>query len=109
MSEEYKKHTPIAPFAYDTDYYLYTDKEVAEKEQFVSLMTQRDAVYKDAAEETFIPEKLGDYPAFWAVFRDNLEAPTPRILEIDGYDGEETEGGGESGEDDGQSGDDDGC
>ena len=30
MNEDIKKHTPKAPFAYDYDYYIYTDKEKAE-------------------------------------------------------------------------------
>jgi len=67
------------PFAYD----------MIEEVRHISLMTQREASYKKTAEETFIPDELGDYTKSWAVFRDNIEAPTPRIMEIDGYKSEE--------------------
>lgn len=79
--DEMKKHTITNPFAY----------EMNDKQKHISLMTQREASYKEPAEETFIPETLGEYPRFWAVFKDNLEAPTPQIMQIDGYKPEEDE------------------
>ena len=40
------KKTKFHPFAYDNEYYIYTNKEKAEKEKFVSFLTQREASYK---------------------------------------------------------------
>ena len=34
------------PFAYDNDYYVYTDREKAKNEKFDSFLTQREASYK---------------------------------------------------------------
>jgi len=78
-SQDIKMKTIVNPFAYDME----------EGKEHISLMTQREASYKTPAEENFIPETLGDYPQFWAVFRDNIEAPTPQIKELDGYKSEE--------------------
>ena len=109
MADEYKKNTPIAPFAYDYDYYLYTEKEQAEKDQFVSLMTQREASYRTPAEEIYNNKHLEDGILMRESFRDNIEPPTPQIKELDGYKSEEEgSGGGEgSSDDDDDCGDDD--
>ena len=72
-----------APFAYDNDFYVYMDKDDAEKSKFVSFMTQREAEYKEPAEEVYTQE--GN---MWESFRENIEPPTPQIKEIDGYKSE---------------------
>lgn len=102
------KKTIIAPFAYDTDYYIYTDREEAEKKKFVSFMTQRNAQYREAAEEVYNNKHLEDKELMWEAFRDNIEPPTPQLQRIDGYDseeecsdgGEEGDGGNDNGGDD---------
>lgn len=104
MTEDYKKHTPKAPFAYDYDFYIYTEKEQAKKDQFVSLMTQRDASYRTPAEEIYNNKHLEDDDLMWESFRDNIEPPTPQIKELDGYKPEEEVSGGSEG-----SSDDDDC
>lgn len=76
------------PFAYDSEYYIYTDKEKAEKEKFESFLTQREASYKESAEEVYNNKHLEDKELFWEAFRENIEAPTPQIREVDGYKAE---------------------
>lgn len=66
------KITGYAPFAYDFE----TDAE------FVSFMKQRNAKYKTPAEEDFNTEDISGLD----LFRNNIQAPTPQIKEIDGYD-----------------------
>ena len=66
------KITGYAPFAYDFE----TDGE------FVSFMKQRNAKYKTPAEEDFNTEDITGLE----LFRNNIQAPTPQIKEIDGYD-----------------------
>jgi hypothetical protein len=85
------KFTRNAPFAYDNNYYLRTDKEKAEKEKFVSFMTQRDAKYKTPAQEVYNNKHLSDGELFKESFMHNIDPPTPQIKEIDGYDAEKTE------------------
>lgn len=86
MANDSKKS--FNPFAYDTDYYMYTDREEAKKKKFVSLMEQRNAQYKDTEEEVYNNQKLSDKELLWKSFRDNIEPPTPQIKEIDGYETE---------------------
>ena len=66
------KITGYAPFAYDFE----TEGE------FVSFMKQRNAKYKTPAEEDFNTEDIDGLD----LFRNNIQAPTPQIKEIDGYD-----------------------
>lgn len=66
------KITGYAPFAYDFE----TEGE------FVSFMKQRNAKYKTPAEEDFNTEDITGLE----LFRNNIQAPTPQIKEIDGYD-----------------------
>ena len=66
------KITGYAPFAYDFE----TDGE------FISFMKQRNAKYKTPAEEDFNTEDISGLD----LFRNNIQAPTPQIKEIDGYD-----------------------
>lgn len=66
------KITGYAPFAYDFE----TEGE------FVSFMKQRNAKYKTPAEEDFNTEDISGLD----LFRNNIQAPTPQIKEIDGYD-----------------------
>lgn len=66
------KITGYAPFAYDFE----TEGE------FVSFMKQRNAKYKTPAEEDFNTEDISGLE----LFRNNIQAPTPQIKEIDGYD-----------------------
>jgi len=86
MAETY---VGLHPFAYDNEYYLYTEKEEAEKEKFVSFMTQRNAQYKEPAEEIYNNKKLEEDELIWESFRDNIEPPTPQIKQVDGFDSEE--------------------
>ena len=86
-----KKTTQFAPFAYNNDYYLYTEKEEAEKNKFVSFMKQRNASYKTPAEEIYNNKKLEDQELLWESFKENIEPPTPQIKEIDGYEPENEE------------------
>ena len=74
----------ISPFAYDNDFFVYMDKDEADKKKFVSFMTQRDAQYKTPAQEVYTKEGM-----MWESFRENIEPPTPQIKEIDGYKSEE--------------------
>lgn len=90
------------PFAYDNEYYMYVKKEEAEKKKFVSLMTQREAEYTTMAEGEYNNMKLSDGQMEWLAFRDNIEPPTPQIMQIDGYKSEEEVDGEESGSGDGQ-------
>ena len=76
------------PFAYDNEYYLYTDKEKAKDEKFESFLTQREASYKEPAEEVYNNKHLEDKELFWEAFRENIEPPTPQIKEVDGYKSE---------------------
>lgn len=78
----------LAPFAYDNEYYLYTEKEKAEEDKFTSFMTQRNASYKTPAEEVYNNKKLEDDELMWESFRENIEPPTPQIKQIDGYEPE---------------------
>lgn len=89
MANENKTNTSFHPFAYDTDYYVYTDKEKAEKEKFTSFMTERQASYKATAEEVYNNKKLDDQELFWESFRENIDPPTPQLKEIDGYKSDE--------------------
>ena len=79
---------PFHPFAYDNEYYLYADKEKATKEKFESFLTQREASYKESADEVYNNKHLEDKELFWEAFRENIEAPTPQIKEVDGYKSE---------------------
>ena len=50
-----------------------------EQREYVSFYKQRNAKYKETAEQEFnINENQS--------FRENIEPPTPQIMEIDGYD-----------------------
>ena len=80
-----KTYIGIYPFAYNNEYYVYTEKEEAEKEKFVSFMTQRQAEYMEPAEEVYNNKKLEDAELKWESFRDNIEPPTPQLKVIDGY------------------------
>ena len=96
-----KTYTGIYPFAYDNNYYVYTEKEEAKKEKFISFMTQRNADYMEPAEEVYNNKKLEDNELFWESFRDNIEPPTPQLKVIDGYEsaeesGSESDGGNSS-------------
>ena len=73
------------PFAYDNEYYLYTEKEKATNEKFESFLTQREASYKKSAEEVYNNKHLEDKELFWEAFRGNIDVPTPQIKESDGY------------------------
>lgn len=86
MAQEY---TGFAPFAYNTDYYVYTDREDAEKKKFISFHTQREASYKKPLDEVYNNKHLDDKELLWKSFRENVEPPTPPIKEIDGYKSEE--------------------
>jgi len=66
---------------YDGVYYQNKSKEDADKEKFVSFMTQREAEYKEPAKECYNKTE-------WEAFRENIEPPTPQIEEIDGYKAE---------------------
>lgn len=66
------KITGYAPFAYDFE----TEGE------FISFMKQRNAKYKTPAEEDFNTEDISGLD----LFRNNIQASTPQIKEIDGYD-----------------------
>ena len=102
MAETY---ISLYPFAYDTEYYMYKEKEQAEKEKFVSFMTQRNAQYMEPAEEVYNNKKLDDTELLWESFRENIEPPTPQLHVLDGYDSQaECSGGGsDSGEEGGNS------
>lgn len=89
----------LYPFAYNNEYYVYTEKEEAKKEKFISFMTQRNAQYMEPAEEVYNNKKLDDTELLWESFRDNIEPPTPQLQVIDGYDSaEECSGGSEDGD-----------
>lgn len=93
-----EKYIGLHPFAYDNEYYLYTEKEEAEKKKFVSFMTQRNAQYMEPAEEVYNNKKLDDTELLWESFRENIEPPTPQLQVIDGYDSaKESDGGSEDG------------
>lgn len=66
------KITGYAPFAYNFE----------NEGEFVSFMKQRNAKYKTPAEEDFNTEDISGLD----LFRNNIQAPTPQIKEIDGYD-----------------------
>ena len=108
MDEEMKKHTPVAPFAYDFDYYYCKDSEDPERRKFISLMTQRDAKYKKPAEEVYVGTGLvKDDELVRESFFLNIDPPVPQIKQIDGYSIEEEE---ESSDDGGEeTNPDDGC
>lgn len=84
-----ENNTLIAPFAYNNEYYLYTDRETAEKVKFVSFMTQREASYKEPAEEVYNYKHLSDGILMRESFRENIEPPTPQIKQVDGFKSEE--------------------
>lgn len=90
----------LHPFAYDTEYYVYKEKEQAEKEKFISFMTQRNAQYMEPAEEVYNNKKLDDAELLWESFRENIEPPTPQLHVLDGYDSQEecSSSSGDSGE-----------
>lgn len=85
------------PFSYDFE----------EQRAYESFFTQRNAQYTQVAEEVFEATPL-------EVFRFGVEAPTPQLQQVDGYDSEEEiangDGGddGQGGEDQGEGGDDNG-
>ena len=83
-----KSKKSFHPFAYDNEYYVYTDREKAKNEKFESFLTQREASYKEPAEEVYNNKHLEDKELFWEAFRENIEAPTPQIKEVDGYKSE---------------------
>ena len=83
----------LYPFAYDNEYYMYKEKEQAEKEKFVSFMTQRNAQYMEPAEEVYNNKKLEDTELLWESFRENIEPPTPQLQVLDGYDSQKECGG----------------
>lgn len=83
-----KIHKGFYPFAYDSTYYEYVKKEKANREKFISLMTQRDASYKDSFDEVYNYEHLDDNKLSTKAFIDNTGVPTPSIKEIDGYKSE---------------------
>ncbi len=86
-----EKYTGIYPFAYDNEYYMYTEKNEAKKEKFVSFMTQRNAQYMEPAEEVYNNKKLEDKELLWESFRENIEPPTPQLQVIDGYESQSDE------------------
>lgn len=52
---------------------------IIEQREYVSFYKQRNAKYKETSEQEFnINENKS--------FRENIEPPTPQIMEIDGYD-----------------------
>lgn len=59
------------PFEYNID----------EQRKFISFYTQRNAKYKEVAEQNYSPNALDSYI-------EEKEPPTPQIMEIDGYDSE---------------------
>lgn len=89
---EEKKYVTAHPFAYN----------IIEDNGNISLMTQREASYREPAEEVYNNKKLDDGKLFWESFRDNIEPPTPQIKELDGYKSEEEVS--QDGEDDGGQG-----
>ena len=50
-----------------------------EQREYVSFYKQRNAKYKETAEQDF---NINENESF----RENIEPPTPQIMEIDGYD-----------------------
>ena len=86
---EEKKYVTAHPFAYN----------MIEDNGNISLMTQREASYREPAEEVYNNKKLDDGKLFWESFRDNIEPPTPQIKELDGYKSEEEVSGEEDGDD----------
>ena len=84
-----EKYIGLHPFAYNNEYYVYTEKKEAEKKKFVSFMTQRNAEYMEPAEEVYNNKKLEDKELMWESFRDNIEPPTPQLQVLDGYDAAE--------------------
>ncbi len=83
-----KTFTGYAPFAYDNEYYLYTDRKKAEKEKFITFMEQRNAKYKTPAKEVYNNKGLTDEELKLAAFMGTIEVPTPQLMTIDGYDPE---------------------
>lgn len=91
-----KKENGFYPFAYDNEYYVYTEKEEAEKNKFITFMKQRNAQYTKPAEEVYNNKNLTDAELSWESFRENIEPPTPQLQVIDGYDSaEESKNGSE--------------
>lgn len=58
------------------------DYNMTEQREFESFYTQRKASYKTPAQETFTATEKDS-------FIENIEAPTPQIMKIDGYKSEE--------------------
>lgn len=82
-------YTGFAPFAYNNDYYMYTEKEEAEKNKFLSYHTQREASYTKPLDEVYNNKHLEDKELLWESFRENIEPPTPPIKMVDGYKSED--------------------
>lgn len=55
------------------------DYNMIEQRECISFYQQRNAKYKEVAEQNF---KIDANKSF----RENIEPPTPQIMEIDGYD-----------------------
>lgn len=92
-----KTYVGYHPFAYDTEFYMYTPKEEAEKKRPVSLMEHRKAQYMTPMEEVYNNKKLEDEKLMWESFKENIEPPTPQLHVLDGYDTEEEVSDGEDG------------
>lgn len=54
---------------------------IGEQRNLISFLTQRNAKYKKVAEGVF---KINENDSF----TQNIEPPTPPIMEVDGYDAE---------------------
>lgn len=78
-----KKTYKMHPFTYGFD----------DKQEFINFWQQRNAQYRESAEEVFNNKNLDDKELNWDTFRNNTEAPTPQIKRIDGYDSEEKASG----------------
>lgn len=54
---------------------------IEEQRELISNYTQRNAKYKEVAEQNYEPNALSS-------FVEDKQPPTPQIMEIDGYDAE---------------------